>query len=104
MSGTCAAVPKTTIGTQVPPSWLWGGSTRRTGWVDITICKMCERTGYRYDCAPSSPCSECGTRGREGIGRWNPPVVASWWWHALWRGGWTDKRPFDREGFWEVKP
>lgn len=98
MNTTCAEVPKTTAGTQIP----FGFSS--SGWIDIGVCTKCERTGSRYAVHPVNPCYECGSKVKERVGRWNAPVYASIWWRIAYELGLTDRQPKNIAGFWEVKP
>lgn len=89
---------KKTEGEQVAPRF--GGFS---GWTDITFCRTCGRVGYRYDCAPSSPCAGCCSKVLEGAGRWHPPVVPSKLWRIAYFLNLTDRKPESKPGFWEIK-
>ena len=57
-------------------------------WCSITVCSHCQRTAKYEDAHPVNPCTNCGEKVKERVGRW---VETSRWWNWMKQGYWIIK-------------
>ena len=74
----------------IQPSWFVKMARVYLAWCPVTVCEECNQTAKYEDAHTVNPCTNCGSRVIQRVGRW---IKAKKPWYQLW----TNK------GHWEIK-